>query len=71
MNWRNASALLTGRRQVKASGDAARVERRDAGLVEPHVPRVPRVTLDQAALQSAAAAFARGEIDRVELMRRM
>jgi hypothetical protein len=29
------------------------------------------VTLDQAALQSAAAAFARGEIDRVELMRRM
>jgi hypothetical protein len=41
------------------------------GLVEPHVPRVPRLTLDQAALQAAAAAFVAGEIDRAELMRRI
>ena len=40
-------------------------------LTAPHTPRVPRATLDQAALQSAAAAFARGEIDRAELMRRI
>jgi hypothetical protein len=38
-------------------------------LVEPHVPRVPRVTLDQSALQAAAPAVAAGEIDRAELMR--
>jgi hypothetical protein len=65
------SALLTGRRQVKASGDAARVERRGAGLVEPHVPRVPRVTLEQGTLTADAVAFALGEIDRAELMRRI
>jgi len=34
-------------------------------------PRVPRVTLDEGALQAAAVAFAKGEIDRVELMRRI
>jgi hypothetical protein len=42
-----------------------------AKLVEPHVPRVPRVTLDQAVLQAAALAFVRGEIDRQELIRRI
>ena len=40
-------------------------------LVEPHKPRVPRVTLDQAVLQAAAMAFAKGEIDRAELLRRI
>jgi hypothetical protein len=40
-------------------------------LVERHTPRVPRVTLDRQALPSGAAAFARGEIDRAELMRRI
>ena len=42
-----------------------------SSLVEPHVPRVPRVTLDQAVLQAAALAFAAGEIDRAELLRRI
>ena len=42
-----------------------------ARLVDPHTPRVPRVTLDRAVLQAAALAFARGEIDRAELMRRI
>ena len=42
-----------------------------ARLVEPHAPRVPRVTLDQAVLQAAALAFAAGEIDRAELLRRI
>ena len=40
-----------------------------SSLVEAHVPRVPRVTLDQAVLQAAALAFAAGEIDRAELLR--
>ena len=40
-------------------------------LTAPHTPRVPRVTLDRAALQAAAVAFASGEIDRAELMRRI
>ena len=40
-------------------------------LVEPHVPRVPRVVLDRAGLKTAALAFAQGEIDRAELMRRI
>jgi hypothetical protein len=40
-------------------------------LIEPHAPRTPRVLLDQAALQAAAVAFAAGEIDRGELMRRI
>ncbi len=42
-----------------------------AQLVAPHVPRVPRVILDQGALKAAAAAFAAGEIDRDELLRRI
>lgn len=40
-------------------------------LVEPHVPRTPRVIVDQAVVQAAALAFARGEIDRAELLRRI
>jgi hypothetical protein len=40
-------------------------------LTAPHTPRVPRLTLDQGALQAAALAFARGEIDRTELMWRI
>ena len=39
-------------------------------LVEPHTPRGPRVTLDERAL-TAAVAFAVGEIDRAELLRRI
>jgi hypothetical protein len=42
-----------------------------ARLIEPHAPRVPRVIVDQAVLQAAAAAFAAGEIDRAELVRRI
>jgi predicted transcriptional regulator len=42
-----------------------------ADLVEPHVARTPRVVLDRAGLQEAALAFAAGEIDRLELMRRI
>jgi hypothetical protein len=42
-----------------------------ARLVEPHAKRVPRVTLYQDVLQAAALAFAAGEIDRVELLRRI
>jgi hypothetical protein len=38
---------------------------------EPHVARVPRPILDEAALAAAAMAFAAGEIDRAELMRRI
>ena len=40
-------------------------------FIEPHAPRVPRAILDQTGLQSAAQAFAAGEIDRAELMRRI
>jgi hypothetical protein len=40
-------------------------------LTAPHTPRVPRVTLDPTVLQAAAVAFASGEIDRAELMRRI
>ena len=40
-------------------------------LTAPHALRVPRVTLDQTVLQAAAEAFASGEIDRAELMRRV
>ena len=42
-----------------------------ARLIEPHAPRFPRVTLDQTVLQAAALAFARGEINRAELLRRI
>jgi hypothetical protein len=42
-----------------------------ARLVEPHTPRVPRVTLDEGALTAAAVAFAMGEIDKAELLRRI
>jgi hypothetical protein len=42
-----------------------------ARLVEPHAPRVPRVTLDERALTAAAVAFAMGEIDRNELLKRI
>ena len=42
-----------------------------ANLVEPHIARTPRVVLNQAALMAAATAFAAGEIDRSELMRRI
>ena len=42
-----------------------------ARLIEAHAPRVPRTILDRQALPSAAAAFAKGEIDRAELMRRI
>ena len=42
-----------------------------AKLVEPHTPRGPRVTLDERALTAAAVAFAMGEIDRAELLRRI
>jgi hypothetical protein len=42
-----------------------------ARLVEPHAPRVPRVTLDERALTAAAVAFAMGEIDKAELLRRI
>ena len=64
---------------VAAVREALRWSRREppdvfgagAALVEPHVPRTPRVVLDRAALPAAAAAFAKGEIDRAELMRRI
>ena len=42
-----------------------------ADLAAAHVPRTPRVILDQTALRAAAAALAAGEIDRSELMRRI
>jgi hypothetical protein len=42
-----------------------------AEVTTPHVRRTPRVTLDRSALQAAAQAFASGEIDRAELMRRI
>ena len=42
-----------------------------AKLAAPHVPRTPRVILDRAVLRAAALAFARNEIDRTELMRRI
>jgi hypothetical protein len=40
-------------------------------FIEPHVPRVPRVVLDRAVLKAAVLAFAQGEIDRAELLRRI
>ena len=42
-----------------------------ARLVEPHAPRAIRVTIDERALAVAAADFAAGKTDRVELMRRI
>ena len=42
-----------------------------ARLIEPHAPRTPRVILDQDMVQSAAADFAAGKIDRYELLRRI
>ncbi len=72
------AALL--QQDPSAVREALRWNRRDdppavfgagATLVEPHVTRVPRVVLDRQALQAAAVAFAAGEIDRAELMRRI
>jgi hypothetical protein len=63
--------VLRGTRQLATAGDDARSLGAGAKLVEPHKPRVPRVTLDQAVLQAAALAFARGEIDRAELLKRI
>jgi hypothetical protein len=40
-------------------------------MVKAHVPRVPRAPLDRAVLQTAALAFAAGEITKDELMRRI
>jgi hypothetical protein len=40
-------------------------------FVEPHVARTPRTILDRTVLQAAAQAFAKGEIDRAELMQRI
>ena len=40
-------------------------------LTATHTSRVPRVTLDRTVLRAAAEAFASGEIDRTELMRRI
>ena len=60
--------------EQKVSGfNMFRVQRFSAAtkLTTPHTPRVPRVTLDQTVLQAAAVAFASGEIDRAELMRRI
>ncbi len=42
-----------------------------ASMVEPHVSRVPRPPLDRTVLQSAALAFAKGEISRDELLKRI
>jgi hypothetical protein len=57
------AAKVTGRGQILGAG---------ATLIAPHAPRVPRVTLDRdCLLQAAAQAFAAGEIDRGELMRRI
>ena len=42
-----------------------------AKLSAPHAKRVVRVILDERVLGSAAEAFAAGEIDRAELMRRI
>ena len=43
----------------------------DRLLTEKHVPRVIRQVLDRAAMPEALRAFVAGEIDRVELMRRI
>jgi hypothetical protein len=40
-------------------------------LTATHTPRVPLVSLDGTVLRAAAEAFASGEIDRTELMRRI
>jgi hypothetical protein len=55
----------------ESAGDGTKPLGAGTRFVEPHAPRVPRVTLDQGALAAAAAAFAAGEIDRAELMRRI
>ena len=43
----------------------------DGGFLAPHVYRMPRKIIDEPAALEAAAAFASGEIDRAELMRRI
>jgi predicted transcriptional regulator len=63
--------VLRGTRQLATAGDDARSLGAGAKLVEPHAPRTLRVILDEGALTAAAAAFAAGEIDRAELMRRI
>ena len=52
-------------------GDEAKPLGLGRSFIEPHAPRVPRIVLDRAALKAATAAFAAGEIDRAELMRRI
>ena len=43
----------------------------DAAFVAPRAPRTIRRIIDESALNIAAIAFVRGEIDRAELMRRI
>jgi hypothetical protein len=62
---------LRGTRLPAAAGDDAKPLGAGATLIERRVPRTPRVILDQVALTAAARAFAAGEIDRAELLRRI
>jgi hypothetical protein len=62
--------VLRGRRRTRRPSPAVLGAGR-AELPEPHIPRIPRVTLDRTVLQAAALAFAKGEISRAELMRRI
>ncbi len=63
--------VLRGTRQLATAGDDARSLGAGAKFLEPHATRTPRVILDEGALTAAAEAFAAGEIDRAELMRRI
>jgi hypothetical protein len=53
-----------------ASASNDRLERRGETR-RTHAPRAIRVTLDERALTAAAVAFAMGEIDKAELLRRI
>ena len=66
-----AASDRPSRRSSSPDSEGAKPLGARARLIEPHAPRVPRVILDQGALQAAALAFAAGEVTKDELMRRI
>lgn len=60
----SAAEIEPQKRPKGAASGATAALSAGAKLIEAHVPRAAKAVLDPAALNSAAMAFARGEIDR-------
>src|SRR5271156_3031137 len=60
------SVRLSRQRDTRSDGDSPHIL-----LFKPHRYRTPKAIIDRKAISPAARAFARGEIDRAELMRRI